>query len=148
MTTPGLAEATHPFPVLVMNYDQMLTDMMREVLSLEGYRATAMTRGQACLEHLARHREPHILAIQQFWTLQGDLHVLRYLRGNPPLRRRLAVIVCGAYTSIDEYVRKTAPFAASILQLPFDIDHMITVFASAEERLVARLRARGGVEGE
>lgn len=148
MTTPGLAEVTHPFPVLVMNYDRLLSDMMCEVLSLEGYRTTAMTRGQACLEHLARHREPHILAIQQFWSLQGDLHVLRYLRGNPPLRRRLAVVVCGAHSSLDEHVRKTAPFAVAILQLPFDLDHMINVIASAEERLGARVHARGGVEGE
>ncbi len=148
MTTPGLAEVTHPFPVLVMNYDHGLTDLMREVLSLEGYRVTGMTRGQACLEHLARHREPHVLAIQQFWAIQGDLHVLRYLRGNPPLRRRLAVIVCGAHSSLDEHVRKTAPFAVATLQLPFDLDHMINVIASAEERLGARVSTRGGVEGE
>jgi CheY-like chemotaxis protein len=133
--------ASHPFPVLIMDYDGVMRRMLSEVLTLEIYDVALATRGIECLDYLARHRQPHILMFQQLFAPEGDVGLLRYVRGNPPLRRRLGILVYGMKNNLATHAHMIAPFAEATLELPFDVDTLIEVVSRVEGGLIAR-RAR------
>jgi CheY-like chemotaxis protein len=137
----GTADGTaaHPFPVLVVYCDVFLRTLVAEVLALEDYSHCAAANGQDALSHLALHRRPHILILDLVMPVMDGREVLRYLHGNPHLRRRLGVVLSSAAANLAHAASTYQSWLAGTLTLPFTIDQLLDTLAKAEGALQDRL---------
>lgn len=131
--------ASHPFPVLVADSDRGLRVFLSHILALEGYNVAAAGSGPDCLDYLASHRAPHILFVNIVFDANSDIHILRYLRGNPTLRKRLGVVVSGAHFNLRRYARHYSPFIATTISIPNTPTQIVAAVGRAERMLSARL---------
>jgi CheY-like chemotaxis protein len=137
--TMPLQETGHPYPVLIVNSDAALRCMLVCLLEEEGYEAASVAEGQECLAYLAAHRRPHIVMLYPRLYGMDGWEVLGYLRGNPPLRRRVSVLMMTASPDYDQpWLERYKRQIDGVVVLPFDSNRVVGLVAECEAKLVAR----------
>lgn len=141
---PPAPSSVRRYPVLVVMSDWALRQMLAAFLEEEGYQTATVADVPACLTYLARHRRPHIVMLYpRLFGAHGE-QVLRYLRGNPPLRRRVSVLLMIADLSSDlPLAERYKSLIDGVLELPFAPDGLLGRVADCAAKLAARLARRG-----
>jgi CheY-like chemotaxis protein len=119
--------------VLVVDDDESLIDLYRDVLGDEGYRITALTDAPGD-PAIVRALAPDVLLL--------DLRLGNGLDG-PSLLDRLAtdpataaipVVLCtGDVREVEALRRRDGGLAAAVVFKPFDLDHLLAVVATAAQ---------------
>jgi CheY-like chemotaxis protein len=126
--------------ILVVDDEEILRAMIRDVLALEGFEVETAASGEEALERL---QTPGAFALvitdNNMPGLQG-LEVLAKLRQSAP---DLPVIIMTAYGSIDVSMRAHELGASGYLLKPFDD---IEVIVQEVRRVLARAERARGVE--
>jgi DNA-binding NtrC family response regulator len=135
--TAGEPAARHPYGVLVVDHDALIARMLEAICQDEGYEAARASDATEALTHLATHTGPHIVFV---YVIDAHMEpsLLRYLRGNPALRRRLCVVVYGdpfRFEQIDERYGKIINLR---LGVPWMVEALVETLAKAESLLAGR----------
>lgn len=107
-------------PVLIVEDDDDLRDMMAQLLSLEGYRAETAANGRDALDYLSHGDTPEVILLDLMMPVMDGWEFRRRLSDNPALAR-LPVVVLSA---IDP-ARGSGLNGMSFLKKPLDFDRLL-----------------------
>jgi CheY-like chemotaxis protein len=116
---PGAASAGH-CPILIIEDDPDLREMMAQMLSLEGFRAETAANGREALQYLSRGDIPDVILLDLMMPVMDGWEFRRRQRQDPALAP-LPVVVLSALD---------APRAADLggtayLKKPLDFDRLL-----------------------
>jgi CheY-like chemotaxis protein len=108
--------------VLVVDDDDATCDLLRELLSEEGYAVATVPHGAAALE-LAKHHQPAIIILDlRMPIMDGWSFVEHYRRqARPPA----PLILLSAMKDAEENAKRIG--AAAFVRKPFDLDELLRV---------------------
>lgn len=122
--------------ILVVDDEEILRTMIRDVLRVEGYNVEMVGSGEAALEHMAMHPVDMVITDNNMPGIQG-LELLADVRSRDP---KLPVIIMTAYGSIDVSMRAHELGASGYLLKPFDD---IEVIVQEVKRVFSRVEKMG-----
>jgi len=109
---PSASAAT----VLIVEDDRDLSDLLVQLLTLEGYSVSAVDNGRDALDYLNRLESPRLILLDLMMPIIDGVEFLRRRRGNPRLRAVPVVVLsaldrAGAAEFCDvEYLEKPLDF--------------------------------------
>jgi len=121
--------------ILIVDDEASIRKILLEVLAEEGYSATAVESGEACLETL--RKQPFAVVLLDIWLPGVDgLETLQRIRefDNPP-----EIVIISGHGTIETAVRATKLGAFDFLEKPLSLDKTLIVIKNAVE--AQRLRA-------
>jgi CheY-like chemotaxis protein len=107
-------------PVLIVEDDDDLREMMAQLLSLEGYQAAAVTNGQEALEYLRQGTAPDLILLDMMMPVMDGWEFRRRQKSDPSMAE-VPVIVLSAL----DQGRITDISAEAILKKPLDFDRLL-----------------------
>ena len=107
-------------PVLIVEDDDDLREMMAQLLSLEGFQAAAVANGREALEYLRQQVTPDLILLDMMMPVMDGWEFRRHQRANPTMAQ-VPVIVLSA---IDQS-RMAEVSAAAVLKKPLDFDRLL-----------------------
>jgi CheY-like chemotaxis protein len=108
-------------PVLVVEDDEGLREMMVAMLALEGFEPDAACDGLDALDHLrSQERRPHVIVLDMMMPRMDGWEFCR-LRENDPVLHDIPVVVLSAAPAD----RLKVPVQA-VVPKPFDYDSLLT----------------------
>jgi CheY-like chemotaxis protein len=127
--TPSLQRNVHVVvttspvsPVLIVEDDADLRDMMAKLLELEGFDATAVSNGLEALTYLHRHPTPKLILLDLMMPVMDGWEFRRKQRQDPAIAA-VPVVVLSAL----DRERATELIADDFLKKPLDFDHLLTL---------------------
>jgi len=114
-----------PCPVLIVEDDADLREMMAQLLSLEGYRTAAVANGREALDYLQQEIAPNLILLDLMMPVMDGWEFRRRQQADPSLAD-VPVIVLSAL----DQGRTTAVSAHAILKKPLDFDRLIELVRS------------------
>jgi two-component system response regulator CpxR len=107
-------------PVLIVEDDEDLREMMAQMLTLEGYDTAAVANGREALDYLHRARTPQVILLDLMMPVMDGWEFHRRLEADPALAP-VPVIVLSAL----DHVRGANLHAAAFLKKPLDFDRLL-----------------------
>ena len=107
-------------PVLIVEDDIELRDMMAELLTLEGFVATAVANGREALEYLGRGNRPDIILLDLMMPVMDGWEFRRKQQSDPALAT-VPVVVLSAL----DHRRAADVDAVAFLKKPLDFDRLL-----------------------
>jgi len=112
-------------PVLIVEDDADLREMMAQLLSLEGFRTATVSNGLEALEYLHNGDRPDLILLDLMMPVMDGWEFRRQQQADPQLAR-VPVIVLSA---LDQN-RAADVNAAAFLKKPLDFDRLIKLVRS------------------
>ena len=116
---PGLTESTR-CPVLIVEDDEDLREMMAQLLTIEGFQTAAVANGREALEYLHTGSKPHVILLDLMMPVMDGWEFRRQQQADPELAP-LPVIVLSALDAS----RADAVDAAGFMKKPLDFDRLL-----------------------
>jgi CheY-like chemotaxis protein len=107
-------------PILIVEDDEDLREMMAQLLTLEGYDAATVANGLEALEYLHRARKPNVILLDLMMPVMDGWEFHRRMEADPSLPP-VPVIVLSAL----DQVRAANIHAAAFLKKPLDFDRLL-----------------------
>ncbi len=107
-------------PVLIVEDDADLREMMAQLLTLEGYAAATAANGQEALEYLHSGRRPDVILLDLMMPVMDGWEFRRRQRGEEQLSE-LPVVVLSAL----DQGRARDIGANAVLKKPLDFDRLL-----------------------
>jgi CheY-like chemotaxis protein len=107
-------------PVLIVEDDDDLREMMAQLLSLEGFQAAAVANGQEALEYLRHGTAPDLILLDMMMPVMDGWEFRRRQKSDPSMAE-VPVIVLSAL----DQGRITDISAEAILKKPLDFDRLL-----------------------
>jgi len=116
MTSSAVAHC----PILIVEDDADLREMMAQLLTLEGYRASTVANGREALEYLSGGDKPDVILLDLMMPVMDGWEFRRHQQADPALAD-VPVIVLSA---LDQ--SRTANVSAhAFLKKPLDFDRLL-----------------------
>jgi CheY-like chemotaxis protein len=112
-------------PVLIVEDDADLRDMMAQLLSLEGFQTAAVANGREALEYLHNGDAPNLILLDLMMPVMDGWEFRRRQRADPEIAR-VPVIVLSAL----DQTRAVDVGAAAVLKKPLDFDRLLQLVRS------------------
>jgi CheY-like chemotaxis protein len=112
-------------PVLIVEDDDDLREMMAQLLSLEGFHAAAVANGQEALDYLKHEDVPDLILLDLMMPVMDGWEFRRQQQADPALAG-VPVIV---FSAVD-HSRAGDVSAAAILTKPLDFDRLLALVRS------------------
>ena len=112
-------------PVLIVEDDADLREMMAQLLSLEGYQTATVANGREALDYLQRSESPEVILLDLMMPVMDGWEFRRHQQADPTLAR-VPVIVLSAL----DQSRTPDVTAAAFLKKPLDFDRLIQLVRS------------------
>jgi CheY-like chemotaxis protein len=107
-------------PILIVEDDEDLREMMAQLLTLEGYQAATVANGREALEYLHSERRPSVILLDLMMPVMDGWEFHRRMEADPTLPP-VPVIVLSAL----DQVRTANIHAAAFLKKPLDFDRLL-----------------------
>jgi CheY-like chemotaxis protein len=107
-------------PVLIVEDDVELRDMMAQLLTLEGFVATAVANGREALEYLRKGDRPDIILLDLMMPVMDGWEFRRKQQSDPTLAT-VPVVVLSAL----DHRRAAEVDAVAFLKKPLDFDRLL-----------------------
>ena len=117
-----LSRSTPHCPVLIVEDDADLREMMAQLLSLEGFRAMTVSNGREALQYLANGDKPDVILLDLMMPVMDGWEFRRQQQADPELSR-VPVIVLSALDA----TRASDLHAAAFLTKPLDFDRLLAL---------------------
>src|SRR5436309_15079432 len=115
-----MATSAPSCPVLIVEDDADLREMMAQLLSLEGFQATAVANGREALEYLHEADVPQVILLDLMMPVMDGWEFRRKQQADPALAS-VPVIVLSAL----DLARAGNLDATACLKKPRDFDHLL-----------------------
>jgi CheY-like chemotaxis protein len=116
MALPAVAHR----PVLIVEDDADLREMMAQLLALEGFGATTAANGQEALEYLELGAKPDVILLDLMMPVMDGWEFRRQQQSQPALANVPVIIL----SAIDQ--RRAAEVnAVAVLKKPLDFDRLL-----------------------
>ncbi len=112
-------------PVLIVEDDDDLREMMAQLLSLEGFQTAAVANGQEALEYLQLGVAPDLILLDMMMPVMDGWEFRRLQKADPAMAR-VPVIVLSAL----DQGRIADISAEAILKKPLDFDRLLELVRS------------------
>jgi CheY-like chemotaxis protein len=112
-------------PVLIVEDDADLREMMAQLLSLEGFQTAAVANGREALEYLQRRESPDVILLDLMMPVMDGWEFRRRQQADPALAR-VPVIVLSAL----DQSRTGGVSASAFLKKPLDFDRLLQLVRS------------------
>ena len=109
-------------PVLIVEDDEDLREMMAQLLTLEGYDAATVSNGREALEYLHKATTPNVILLDLMMPVMDGWEFRRQLEADPELAP-VPVIVLSAL----DQVRASKIHAVAYLKKPLDFDRLLAL---------------------
>ena len=119
MDAPSIAPSI-PCPVLIVEDDDDLRDMMAQMLTLEGYDAAAVANGREALDYLHSASPPNVILLDLMMPVMDGWEFRRQQQADPDIAP-VPVIVLSAL----DPSRAAVVDAAAFLKKPLDFDRLL-----------------------
>jgi CheY-like chemotaxis protein len=113
--------------ILVVDDDAAITEVLEEILAVEGYRAVLAENGAQGLSRL-RDSSPDLVLLDLMMPVMDGWQMLAAMQRDPAMRRIPVVVMSAAPPA-----RGTLPCVA-LLQKPFPLESLLDVVAVALRR--------------
>ena len=107
-------------PVLIVEDDADLRDMMAQLLSLEGYQTAVVGNGREALDYLQHEQAPDLILLDLMMPVMDGWEFRRLQQANPALAG-VPVVVLSAL----DHQRSSTVDAAAVLKKPLDFDRLL-----------------------
>jgi CheY-like chemotaxis protein len=112
-------------PVLIVEDDEDLRDMMAQMLTIEGFTAATVANGREALDYLHGATRPHVILLDLMMPVMDGWEFRRRQQADPELAR-VPVIVLSAL----DPARASPVDAAAFLKKPLDFDRLLELVRS------------------
>jgi CheY-like chemotaxis protein len=121
--SPALTRMKRPIhcPVLIVEDDPDLREMMAQMLSLEGFETATAANGQEALEYLHATPNPEVILLDLMMPIMDGWEFRRKQQADPALAD-VPVIVLSA---LDQPRAAQVADAAAFLKKPLDFDRLL-----------------------
>jgi CheY-like chemotaxis protein len=109
-------------PVLIVEDDEDLREMMAQLLTLEGFQAAAVANGREALEYLHDGEKPHVILLDLMMPVMDGWEFRRQQQADPTLAP-VPVIVLSAL----DQARASSLEANAFLKKPLDFDRLLAL---------------------
>ena len=113
--------STNPRPVLVVDDDPIIRDMMVDILSFEGYSIQVARNGPEALEKLSKDQD-YLVFLDMLMPGMDGREVCYRLAAQPRLRQRHVIIVMSALDNLAETEKLNAD---AIMPKPFAVEDIL-----------------------
>jgi len=122
LESPGLKPMDSPTecPVLIVEDDHDLREMMAQLLTLEGFRAATVANGREALEYLHTMARPEVILLDLMMPVMDGWEFRSRLKADPDLAG-VPVIVLSAL----DQTRAAMVDAEAYLKKPLDFDRLL-----------------------
>lgn len=107
-------------PVLIVEDDEDLREMMAQLLTIEGFQTVAVANGREALEHLHAAEKPDVILLDLMMPVMDGWEFRRRQKAEPDLAH-VPVIVLSAL----DPSRAATVDAAAFLKKPLDFDRLL-----------------------
>lgn len=112
-------------PVLIVEDDADLREMMAQLLSLEGYQTATVSNGREALEYLQQGEKPDLILLDLMMPVMDGWEFRRQQEADPELAGVPVVIL----SALDQ--NRTASVSAdAFLKKPLDFDRLLSLVRS------------------
>ena len=115
----SLTESTR-CPVLIVEDDEDLRDMMAQMLTIEGFQAATAANGREALEYLQHTSKPNLILLDLMMPVMDGWEFRRQQKADPAIAP-VPVIVLSAL----DPSRAAGVDAAAFLKKPLDFDRLL-----------------------
>lgn len=112
-------------PVLIVEDDDDLRDMMAQLLSLEGFQTASAANGREALDYLQNGSVPDLILLDLMMPVMDGWEFRRQQRADPVFAG-VPVIVLSAL----DQARAADVGAAAVLKKPLDVDRLLELVRS------------------
>jgi CheY-like chemotaxis protein len=109
-------------PVLIVEDDEDLRDMMAQMLNIEGFTAASVANGQEALDYLHRAPKPHVILLDLMMPVMDGWEFRRQQQADPDIAP-VPVIVLSAL----DQARAGITDATAFLKKPLDFDRLLNL---------------------
>jgi CheY-like chemotaxis protein len=109
-------------PVLIVEDDEDLREMMAQMLTLEGFQAVAVANGREALAYLHESERPDVILLDLMMPVMDGWEFRRQQQADPALAP-VPVIVLSAL----DQARASSLDAEAFLKKPLDFDRLLTL---------------------
>ena len=120
LEAPGRQAAAAHCPVLIVEDDADLREMMAQLLLLEGFRTATASNGREALDYLRTGRSPDIILLDLMMPVMDGWEFRREQQRDPQLAK-VPVIILSALDS----ARAAGIGAQAFLKKPLDFDRLL-----------------------
>jgi CheY-like chemotaxis protein len=107
-------------PILIVEDDADLREMMAQLLTLEGFRASAVANGREALEYLSQGDKPDVILLDLMMPVMDGWEFRRQQQASADLSK-VPVIVLSAL----DQTRAADVNAVAFLKKPLDFDRLL-----------------------
>ena len=112
-------------PVLIVEDDEDLRDMMAQMLTIEGFAAATVANGREALDYLHGTTKPHVILLDLMMPVMDGWEFRRRQQADPELAP-VPVIVLSAL----DQARAAPVDATAFLKKPLDFDRLLELVRS------------------
>ena len=120
-----MARGVSHCPVLIVEDDEDLREMMAQLLTLEGFQTAAVANGREALDYLYGSARPDVILLDLMMPVMDGWEFRRRQQADPILAP-VPVIVLSAL----DQARAANLDATAFLKKPLDFDHLLTLVRS------------------
>jgi CheY-like chemotaxis protein len=124
--------------VLIVDDDQALRELLREILEEEGYQVLEAADGDTALDLLQHSSERWVVLLDYLMPHGGGKRVLQTVSQDAALSTRHAYILLTARTRLSLPVLEAAEvLSVQVVRKPFDLEGLLATVAQAFSRIKA-----------
>ena len=120
-----MARGVSQCPVLIVEDDEDLREMMAQLLTLEGFQTAAVANGREALDYLHQATRPDVIVLDLMMPIMDGWEFRRRQQADPVLAP-VPVIVLSAL----DQARAANLNATAFLKKPLDFDRLLTLVRS------------------